>query len=193
MCQSLECKSLGDYCILKNVPLSTVRSFGYVCTANVGGQHCPDPVRILSGITVWCLSVKIKFKFEIRTLEKPPDWKFQILTDRHRTVNPDRIWTALFADVCRMVRTSPNRSVFTRVPRSSRIKWLRQSFQKIQKGSKIFSIIIWVTFSVFKCTKKSCPSCCLCFGWNIIDNWNCELYQNKCATNWENVSWHVSS
>ena len=40
-------------------------------------------VRILFGITVRCLSVKIKFKFEIRTLENLPDWKFQILTDRH--------------------------------------------------------------------------------------------------------------
>ena len=93
----------------------------------------------------------------------------------------------------RTVRTSPNRSVFTRDSRSSQIKWLGQSFPKIQKGQKIFSIIIWVTFSVFKCTKKSCPSCCLCFGWNIIDNWNCKLCQNKCARNWENVSWHVSS
>ena len=33
---------------------------------DVGGLRCP----ILSGITVRCLSVKIKFKFEIRTLEK---------------------------------------------------------------------------------------------------------------------------
>ena len=31
-------------------------------------------VRILSGFTVQCLSVKIKFKLEIRTLENPPDW-----------------------------------------------------------------------------------------------------------------------
>ena len=56
-------------------------------------------VRILSGTTVRCLSVKIKFKFEIRTLENPPDRKFQILTDRHRTVNPGRIRTELSADV----------------------------------------------------------------------------------------------
>ena len=56
-------------------------------------------VRILSGTTVRCLLVKIKFKFEIRTLENPPDWKFKILTDRHHTVIPDRIRTALSADV----------------------------------------------------------------------------------------------
>ena len=29
---------------------------------------------------------------------KPPDLKFQNSTDRHRTVNPDRIWTALSTD-----------------------------------------------------------------------------------------------
>ena len=57
-------------------------------------------VRILSEFTMRCLSVKIKFKFEIRTLEHPPDWKFPILTDRHRIVNSDRIRTAVSADVC---------------------------------------------------------------------------------------------
>ena len=56
-------------------------------------------VRILSGFTVRCLSVKIRIKFGIRTLENPPDWKFQILTERHHTVNPDRIRTALSANV----------------------------------------------------------------------------------------------
>ena len=60
MCQSLECKSLGDYCILKNVPLSTVRSFGYVCTANVGGQHCPDPVRNYCVVSVGQNQVQIR-------------------------------------------------------------------------------------------------------------------------------------
>ena len=62
-------------------------------------------VRILSGFTVQCLSVKIKFKFEIWTLENHHDWKIQILTDRHRTVNPDRIRTALSADVCYALRS----------------------------------------------------------------------------------------
>ena len=62
-------------------------------------------VRILSGITVRRLSVKIKFNVEIRTLENPPDWEFQILTDRYRTVNLDRIRIALSAGVwlCNMV------------------------------------------------------------------------------------------
>ena len=42
----------------------------------------------------------IKFKFEIRKLENPPDWKYKILTARHRAVNPDGILTVLSADVC---------------------------------------------------------------------------------------------
>ena len=46
MCQSLECKSLGDYCILKNVPLSTVRSFGYV------RPYQPEPISLYQGSPV---------------------------------------------------------------------------------------------------------------------------------------------
>ena len=76
------------------------RNYSKVNLKTLQQTSADSAVRILSGITVRCLSVKIKFKFEIRTLENPPDWKFQILTDRHRTVNPDRIRTALSADVC---------------------------------------------------------------------------------------------
>ena len=48
---------------------------------------------------------KSKFKFEIWTLENPPDWKFQILTDTHSKFgqDPDRIRTVLSADVCVIV------------------------------------------------------------------------------------------
>ena len=39
-------------------------------------------------------------KIGLLKFENPPDWKFLILTDRHRTVNPDKIRTALYVDVC---------------------------------------------------------------------------------------------
>ena len=65
--------------------------------SHLGQTSADSAVRILSGNTVRYLTVKIKFKFEIQTLENPPDWKFQILPDRHHTTN--RIRTALSADV----------------------------------------------------------------------------------------------
>ena len=90
---------------LSPVIFETFWIFGLVQTS------ADSTVRILSGFTVRCLLVKIMFKFKIRTLENPPDSKFQILTDRHRTVNPDRIRTALFADVWFVPRTGPSQPI----------------------------------------------------------------------------------
>ena len=61
--------------------------------SDVGG------VRILSGFIVRCLSVEI-CNFQSRGFSSVRISNLNlILTDRHRTVNPDRIRTVLSADV----------------------------------------------------------------------------------------------
>ena len=51
--------------------------YQYLCSQESQRTSADSAVRFLSGITVRGLSVKIKFKFEIRTFKNPPDWKFQ--------------------------------------------------------------------------------------------------------------------
>ena len=99
--------------------------FSIISTDFQTALSADSTVRILSGFTLRCLPVKIKFKFEIRTLENPPDRKFQILTDRHRTVNPDRIRTALSADVCRGATLNTNLSIRSIWTRRSELNSLR--------------------------------------------------------------------
>ena len=62
--------------------------------SDVGGQRCPDSVRNDFSVSVGQTQVQIRNP----DTRKPFRLNFQILTDRHRTVNPDRIRTALTSD-----------------------------------------------------------------------------------------------
>ena len=74
--------------------LSSYLNLNCIQKPDVGGQRCPVSVRN------YCAVSDGQNQIQIRTLENPPDWKFQILTGRHRTVKPDRSRAVLSADVC---------------------------------------------------------------------------------------------
>ena len=102
---------------------------------DVGGQRCPDSVP-----PNYCAMSVGQNQVQIRNPDtrKPSRLKNSDLTDRHRTVNPDKIRTALSADVC---PRNPDKKRFWPPDKvGKRIKQLpsRIRIRKLRKSNHIY-------------------------------------------------------